>query len=87
VDRTRQSSVEELKQHNLEIIREAVAILEAKAAAEELEDYRNFVAALAERVAGAKDEGDGGPVSDAERAAIDEVKAALGSGGPGAPVG
>jgi hypothetical protein len=81
VDRTRHGSVEELKQHNLEIVRDAVALVEAKGTPEEVEDYRGFILALAERVATAKDEGDGGPVSEAERAAIDEVRAALGSGG------
>ena len=77
VDRARQGSAEDLKEHHLSIIREAVALLEAKASPEELADYRRFTLGLAERVARAKEEGDG-PVSDAERAAIDEISAALG---------
>jgi len=77
VDRERHGSVEELKEHHLGIIREAVSLLEAKASAEELDDYRRFTLNLAERVARAKAEGDG-PVSEAERTAIDEISAALG---------
>jgi hypothetical protein len=77
IDRARQSSVEEMKEHHLRIIREAVSLLAAKASPEELEDYRRFTLSLAERVARAKEESEG-PVSDAERAAIDEISAAVG---------
>jgi hypothetical protein len=79
VDRDRHGSVEELKEHHLSILRQAVSLLEAKASPEELEDYKRFTLSLAERVAGAKKEGEH-PVSDAERAAIDEISAALGQG-------
>lgn len=78
VDRARAGSAEELKGHYLEIVRQARSILESKASAEELEDYRSFTIALAERVAGAKEEEDQ-PVSAAERAAIEEISAALGA--------
>jgi hypothetical protein len=78
VDRGRHGSVEELKEHHLGIIRQAVSLLEAKASAEELEDYRRFTLGLAERVASAKEEKDGQPVSEAERTAIEEISAALG---------
>jgi hypothetical protein len=77
VDRARQGSAEDLREHHLGIIREAVSLLEAKASPEELADYRRFTLGLAERVARAKEESDE-PVSDAERAAIDEISAALG---------
>lgn len=77
VDRARQGSVEDLREHHLSNIREAVSLLESKASPEELEDYRRFTLSLAERVARAKEEGEG-PVSDAERAAIDEISVALG---------
>lgn len=77
VDRARQGSAEELREHHLSIIREAVSLLEAKASAEEIEDYRRFTLSLAERVARAKEEGDQ-PVSETERAAIDEISVALG---------
>jgi hypothetical protein len=79
VDRDRQGSVGELKEHHLSILRQAVSLLEAKASPEELEDYKRFTLSLAERVAGAKKEGEQ-PISDAERAAIDEISAALGQG-------
>ena len=78
VDRARHSSAEELKEHHLGIIREAVSLLEEKESPEELEDYRRFTLGLAERVANAKKEQDDQPVSDAERTAIDEISAALG---------
>jgi hypothetical protein len=84
VDRTRHSSAEELEQHNLGIVREAVALVEAKASPEELADYRGFIVALVERVAAAKDEGEGDATSEAERAAIAEVAEAAGAGPPAA---
>ncbi|MDX6624013.1 MAG: hypothetical protein QOE75_1945 [Solirubrobacterales bacterium] len=77
VDRTKSHSPAELKEHGLQRIRDAVALVEAKATTEELGEYRNFVISLCERVAGAKSEG-GQEVSDAESAAIAEVKGALG---------
>lgn len=77
IDRKRYRSVEELKQNGLARLREAVDLLERKAMPEEVEDYRRFVLALAERVAAAHREG-GAAVSDAERQAIDEIAAALG---------
>lgn len=77
VDRARQGSAEDLREHHLGIVREAVSLLTAKASPEELADYRRFTLGLAERVARAKEESDE-PVSEAERAAIDEISAALG---------
>ena len=77
VDRTKAHSPEELRQHGLQRIREAVALLEAKATPEEVEDYRRFVVSLAQRVAGAKGEGGEDKASEAERAAIAEIEAAL----------
>jgi hypothetical protein len=77
VDRAHRGSVEDLREHHLGIVREAVSLLKAKASPEELEDYRRFTLSLAERVAKAKQEGDQ-PVGDAERVAIDEIAAALG---------
>jgi hypothetical protein len=78
VDRSRHGSFEELKEHTLQQLRDAVALLERKATPEEVEDYKRFVVTLAERVAAAHKEG-GEPVSQAERAAIDEIAAALGT--------
>jgi 2-succinyl-5-enolpyruvyl-6-hydroxy-3-cyclohexene-1-carboxylate synthase len=78
VDHTRYHSVEELKQHGLQHLREAVELLERKATANEVEDYRRFVLTLADKVANAHRE-DGATVSEAERAAIAEISTSLGS--------
>jgi hypothetical protein len=80
LDRTRTGSLEELKTRNLGHIRDAVALLASKASSEELDEYRRFVIGLAETVAAAHRESgrDGDPVSDAERAAIEEIAGALG---------
>jgi hypothetical protein len=77
-DHTRYHSVEELKQHGLQHLRDAVELLERKTTPEEVEDYRRFVLTLADKVANAHREG-GAMVSDAERAAIEEISASLGS--------
>lgn len=77
VDRGRFGSVDELKQHGLGRLRDAVGLLESKAAPEEVEGFRSFVLAVADKVANAHRE-DGVSVSDGERAAIDEISAALG---------
>jgi hypothetical protein len=82
MDRNRAGSQEELKQHNLDNVRQGIALLKTKATDEEVEEYRKFIVGLAERVAEARKEGfmglSGERVSDAERAAIGEVEAALG---------
>src|SRR4051794_20386099 len=52
-DRTRHGSVEELKQHVVQRLRDAVALLERKATPDEVEDYKRFVLAVAEKVAAA----------------------------------
>ena len=77
VDRTKSHSPAELKEHGLQRIREAVALVEAKATAQELGEYRDFVIALSERVADPKSKG-AREVSEAESAAIAEIKQALG---------
>jgi hypothetical protein len=77
IDRTRYGSPEELRDHALQHVRDAIALLEGKAEQEELADYRSFVVNLAERVARAHSEGDQ-PVSEAEREAIEAIKGALG---------
>jgi hypothetical protein len=79
-DHTRYHSPEELKDHALQHIRDAVALLQAKATSQELEDYRGFVLGLAERVAAAHSE-HGEEVSEPERTAIGEIEGALGGGG------
>ena len=77
-DHTRYHSVEELKQHGLQHLRDAVELLERKATADEVEGYRRFVLTLADKVANAHREGGAG-VSEAERTAIDEISQSLGS--------
>jgi hypothetical protein len=83
VDRTRYHSPEELKEHGLQHLRDAVALLEQKATPEEVEDYKRFVINLSQRVAEAHKEGflglSGERVSDAEREAIEEIAQALGT--------
>lgn len=78
VDRTHYHSMDELRQHELQHIRDAVDVLERKATAEELDDYRRFVLALAERVAEAHRE-HGVVVSDQEQAALAEISKSLGA--------
>jgi hypothetical protein len=78
MDHTRYHSPEELREAGLGHLRDAVALLKSKATAEELDDYRRFVLALASKVAAAHREG-GQSVSPAEAEAIQEVTVALGS--------
>jgi hypothetical protein len=77
-DHTRYHSVDELKQHGLQHLRDAVELLERKATPDEVEGYRRFVLTLADKVASAHREGGAG-VSEAERAAINETSAAMGN--------
>lgn len=77
IDHTRYRSPEELKEHGLQHLRDAVQLLEQKATPDEVAGYRRFVLTLAEKVANAHREGETA-ISDAERSAIDEVAAALG---------
>ena len=83
-DHTRYHSAEELKTAGLKHLRDAVALLEQKATPQEVEDYRNFVLTLADKVANAHRE-HGVSVSEAERAAISEIADALGTTAPAAP--
>ena len=77
-DHTRYHSYDELKQAGLQHLRDAIALLEQKGTPAEVDDYRRFVLDLSERVANAHREG-GEQVSEAERAAIDEISASLGA--------
>jgi hypothetical protein len=80
VDHTRYRSPEELKEHSLAHLRDAVALLETKATPEECQEYKSFIITLADRVASAhKESGSAESVSDPERAAIDSIAEALGS--------
>ena len=78
VDHTRYHSPEELREHGLQHLRDAVSLVEQKATPQEVDDFRHFVVTLAENVANAHREGDVA-VSDAERTAVEEITAALGT--------
>jgi hypothetical protein len=79
MDHTRTHSAEELREHALQRVRDAIGVLEQKATPEEVEDYRRFVVSLANRVAEAKTEKGDQSTGDAETAAIAEITEALGS--------
>ncbi|HEY1673143.1 MAG TPA: hypothetical protein VGG50_10540 [Streptosporangiaceae bacterium] len=80
VDHTRYHSPEELRDHGLKQLRDAVALVDSKADSQERDDYRRFVLTLANKVAAAHREG-GQAVSPAEAEAIEQIKAALGPAG------
>jgi hypothetical protein len=79
-DHTHYHTPAELKQGSLQHLRDAVALLETKAAPAEVEDYRRFILTLADKVANAHRE-HGQSVSDAEQQAIAEIATALGADG------
>jgi hypothetical protein len=80
VDHTRSHSYDELEQHALGRIRDAVALVDAKASTEEAADYRRFVQTVAQRVAEAKKEkGSTDGVSEHEQHALDQIETALGN--------
>ena len=80
IDHTRYHSPGELRDNGLEHIRGAVTVLDSKATAEEVDGYRRFVLALANKVAAAhREQGHG--VSPDEAEAIQEIATALGATG------
>ena len=83
IDHTRYHSPEELKEHGLQHLRDAIELLERKATPEEVDQYRRFVVTLANRVAEAHREGflglSGERVSEAEQTAVAEIAEALGT--------
>jgi len=81
IDRTRYHSAEELKEHGLQHLRDAVELLERNATPEELDDYKRFVLNVADKVANAHREG-GESASADERAAIEAIAANLGATAP-----
>ncbi len=78
VEHARYGSAGELRENGLGHLRDAVALLESKATAGELDDYRRFVLTLASKVAAAHREG-GQSVSPEEAEAIQQITAALGA--------
>lgn len=79
VDHAHSGSLEELKEHYLGHIRDAVALLDGKATEQEIEEYKRFTINLANKVAEAHREGGKGedPVSDTEKAAIAAIEQAV----------
>ncbi len=71
-------SPEELREHVLGRVREAMSVVRAKGTEQEVADYAGFVRSVAEKVAHAHREG-GQEVSDAEQAALGEIDSALGA--------
>ena len=71
-------SFEELKQHALKTLGDALALVDSKAGPEEGEAYRGFIRGLMDRVARRHEE-DGQQISPKEQAAIDEISGVLGS--------
>ena len=71
-------SVEELRENGFAHLRNAVAVLESKATAEELEESRRFVLTLAGQVAAAHRE-HGQTLSPAETEVIRQIAEALGT--------
>lgn len=77
MDHARYHSPEELRQHCLQQLRDAVDLLQPKATPEEVDDYKRFVLNLAGRVGSAHEE-DGKNASESEQAAVDEIAQTLG---------
>jgi hypothetical protein len=78
IDHTRYHSYDELREHGLQHLRDAVAVLEQKATPDEVDGYKRFVLTLANKVANAHREG-GTAVSPAEQGAVDEIAATRGT--------
>jgi hypothetical protein len=82
MDHTRYGSKEELVEAALDRARQALALVGEKGTAEDVEQFRSFLWSVAEHVANARKEGfmglTGERVSDAEEAALERIKAAIG---------
>jgi len=81
IDHSRYHSAQELKEHGLQHLRDAVDLLEQKATPEELDDYKRFVLNVADKVANAHRE-NGDSVSPDERVAIEAIAASLSTTAP-----
>jgi hypothetical protein len=83
LDHTRHHSKQEVIDAGLERLRNAIALLERKASADEVEEYRSFCVSVAEHVANAAKEGflglTGERVSEEEQSAVERVKEAVGA--------
>jgi hypothetical protein len=75
-DHTHYHSFEELKQSGLQHLRGSVALLENKGTHEEVDEYRQFILTLSQKVAAAHRE-HGQDVSEGEQNAIHDIAEAL----------
>lgn len=78
VDHPKAGSQEEFRDLSLQHLREATALVQSKAGPDEVEGYRRFVLAVADKVANAHREDDQ-VVSPAEAEAISRIAEALGT--------
>ena len=79
VDRKHNHSYEELRDHTVGELKDAVVLLNAKATPEEVADYKKFVVTVATHAAEAhKEKGNEDPISEAEQAALAAISEALG---------
>jgi hypothetical protein len=83
-DHAHHSSYDELRQYGLQRLGDAVALLQSKATADEVDDFRRFVLTVTDKVARQHKE-DGADISPREQAAIDEITAAMATGSASAP--
>jgi len=72
LDHTHYATPEELREHGLQHLRDAVALLEQKSTQEEVDAYKRFVINLATAVASAHRE-HGAAISDKEQATVDQI--------------
>jgi hypothetical protein len=80
MERGKVHNPEELRDQELDCLRDATTLVEDKATVEERDDYRRFVLTVANKVAAAHREG-GKQVSPEEQQAIQDITTALGMGG------
>jgi hypothetical protein len=78
-DHSHYHSPEELKQHGLQHLRDAIVLLERRATPAEVDEYRQFIVTLTHRVAAAHRE-HGVEISEPEQVAIDDITKALNAG-------
>jgi hypothetical protein len=76
----RYHSIDEMREQGLPKLKQAVDLVAQKGTSDDLEGYRRFVLAVAQRVAEAHKEG-GDKVSQNEQAAIDEIASTIGASG------
>ncbi|CAN5393064.1 hypothetical protein BH10ACT11_BH10ACT11_04670 [soil metagenome] len=76
MDKTKAHSYEELLFRNVQKVRDAIALVQARASESELDQYRDFIRGLCTRVAEAHEE-DGQKVSPGEQTAMEQIETAL----------